>query len=145
MKHQKKESLIYQNDFRSTYHVLHEVRDHLQGINRKLAKGMPEHLKVTFVVHKHFGDRFLERKGNMQQIKRIISYVVDHNLCELIFYTEITKQHNLRLTFYDTVSRLCFSWNPETRIFGLRTFIHNADYRTDKREIPEFVIMAKNN
>ena len=145
MKHQKKESLIYQNDFRNTYHVLNEVRDHLQGINRKLAKGMPENLNVTFVVHKHFGDRFLERKGNMSQIKRIISYVVEHNLCELLFYTEISKQSKMRLTFYDTVSRLCFSWNPETRIFGLRTFIHNAEYKTDKREIPEFVIIAKIN
>lgn len=145
MRHRKKESIIYQNDFRNTYHVLNEVRDHLQKINRKLFTSMPEDLKFSFVVHKHFGDRFIERKGNMQQTKKIISYIVERNLCELIFYTEITKQNNLRLTFYDTVSRLCFSWNPETRIFGLRTFIHNADYRTDKREIPEFVIMAKIN
>lgn len=145
MKRPKKESLIYKNDFRNTYHVLNDIRDHLQEINRKLAKSMPEDLKFAFVVHKHFGDRFLERKGNMPQIKKIISHIIDNNLCELVFYTEINNQKNIRLTFYDTVSRLCFSWNPENRIFGLRTFIHNANYETDKREIPEFVIMAKIN
>ncbi len=130
---------LYKLQYRNRSHARLDFSDFIKDINTYLRNTLPKNIKLNVQLKDHFLDRLMDRDADPNYIKKIIRMALERNLCEIIYFANMTNREGIRICFSDTINHVFLSYDEVKKSLTLRSFFKNSERNIPKLN-PEFTV-----